>query len=247
MNNVTMAFTFVLVHGHWHGRATWSALTPLLVDRGHRVIAPQLPSDRLGCGAQANARTVLDACDAAAGPDDASSLVLVGHSAAGLTIPLVARARPVLHMIFLAAVLPIPGTTLEQQFAAEPGAEVDGFTWRTRSDGLLEMPEAVARRHFFSDCSREDADEALLHLRLQTPTTLDEPSPLDRWPETTSDYVVCSRDRVLAPQWQRGLARDRLGVTPIEIDSGHSPAVSCPQRLADVVVQLAARRADHTR
>jgi len=246
MNNVTMAFTFVLVHGHWHGRAAWSALVPHLADKGHRVIAPQLPSDRLGCGAQANARTVLEACDAVEGSGDAS-VVLVGHSAAGLTIPLVARARPVLHMIFLAAVLPLPGVTLEQQFSADPGAEVDGFTWRTRGDGLLEMPEDVARRHFFSDCSADDADEALLHLRLQTPTTLEEPSPLDRWPETTSDYVVCSRDRVLAPPWQRRLARERLAVEPTEIDSGHSPAVSCPELLAEVLTELAARRAVHTR
>jgi hypothetical protein len=242
MKDVTMMFTFVLVHGHWHGNTVWSALTPLLIEKGHRVVAPQLPSDRLGQGARANAQAVLEACEAAPGCGDASSVVLVGHSAAGLTIPLVARERPVLHMIFLAAVLPIPGVTLEQQFSADPGAEVDGFTWLIRSDGLLEMTEDVARRHFYSDLAKEDADEAVANLRLQTPTTLEEASPLDRWPAVTSDYLVCSQDRVLDPDWQRRLARDRLGVEPIEIESGHSAALSQPRLLADLLPELALRQ-----
>src|SRR5262245_65030540 len=34
--------TFVLVHGAWHGGWCWKKLTPLLEDRGHRVLTPTL-------------------------------------------------------------------------------------------------------------------------------------------------------------------------------------------------------------
>ncbi|MDV3127318.1 alpha/beta hydrolase [Mycobacterium sp. 21AC1] len=243
-----MPFTFVLIHGHWHGSWCWSGLVPLLEAQGHRVLTPQLPSDRLGQGAAANAQTVIEAMESALGPNhtatDPLSTVLVGHSAGGLTAPLVARQYPVLHMVFLAAVLPRPAMSLEQQFRSEPGAEVDGFTWLTRNDGLLEMTNDVARRHFFHDCPPDVAEAAVGRLRLQTPTTLEEKSPLEVWPDVTSDYVVCERDRVLAPGWQRRLAIERLGVTPASLDAGHSPALACPQPLADLLQALAVGRSD---
>ena len=42
-----------------------------------------------------------------------------------------------------------------------------------------------------------------------------------------STYIVASEDRTIRPDWQRRMARERLGVEPIEIATGH-----CPQRLA---------------
>ncbi|AKS30938.1 alpha/beta hydrolase [Mycolicibacterium goodii] len=231
-----MSFTFALVHGHWHGNSAWSELEPILAARGHRVVSPHLPSDRLGHGALSNARTVLADLDAVAA--DPARTVLVGHSAGGLTIPLVARQRKVRHLVFIAALLPVPGRSVTEEFEADPTAEVAGFTWSTRPDGLLEMREQVARRHFYHDCPPEAADRAIARLRLQTPTTLEEASPLDEWPSVTADYVVCRRDRVLNPDWQRRTAVDRLAVEPVEIDSGHSPMLACPEILADLLDRL---------
>lgn len=244
----TMAFTFVLVHGHWHGAWAWSKVVPLLQQRGHHVLTPELPSDRQGFGAAANARAVLAEIEAHAlvTNETPSRIILVGHSAGGLTIPLVARQHQVMHMIFLAAVLPLPQVSLAEQFRAEPGSEVAGFTWWNRPDGLLEMPADVARRHFFHDCPTGTAEEAIEKLRLQTSTTIDEPSPLTRWPDTSADYIVCLRDRVLDPAWQRRLAIERLGATPAEIDSGHSPALSSPHDLTELLIELATRRAEGT-
>lgn len=250
-HNDIMSFTFVLVHGHWHGAWAWSEIVPLLQKQGHHVLTPQLPSDRYGFGAAANARAVREEIEAyedarATITTEPSEIVLVGHSAGGLTIPLVAQQSRVLHMIFLAAVLPLPRVSLAEQFLDNPGSEVAGFTWTTRTDGLLEMPADVARQHFFHDCLPDVAEEAIMKLRLQTPTTIDETSPLTRWPKVSADYVVCQRDRVLAPAWQRRLASERLGTTPIEIDSGHSAALSRPHQLVDLLIELATRRARST-
>ncbi len=36
--------TFVLIHGACHGAWCWHKMIPLLVSRGHRVMAPDLPA-----------------------------------------------------------------------------------------------------------------------------------------------------------------------------------------------------------
>ncbi len=46
-------------------------------------------------------------------------------------------------------------------------------------------------------------------------------------------YIVCSRDAVIRPDWQRHAARDVLGVEPIELDAGHMPMLDSPRELAD--------------
>ena len=46
--------------------------------------------------------------------------MLVGHSLAGLTIPLVAARRPVRRLVFLCAVVPEFGRSLADQVAADP-------------------------------------------------------------------------------------------------------------------------------
>jgi hypothetical protein len=51
-------------------------------------------------------------------------------------------------------------------------------------------------------------------------------------------YVVCARDAVIRPEWQRHLARDVLAVEPVELDSGHSPMLERARELADLLNAL---------
>ena len=60
-------------------------------------------------------------------------------------------------------------------------------------------------------------------------------------PEIPSTYVVAAHDRTIRPEWQRRMARDRLGIEPIEIPTGHCPNVSQPDRLAELLVDIAER------
>ena len=54
-------------------------------------------------------------------------------------------------------------------------------------------------------------------------------------PEIPSTYIVATSDRNIRPEWQRQMARERLGVDPIEIPSGHCANVSQPDRLAEIL------------
>lgn len=227
--------TFALVHGHFHRGRSWERLVVELEARGHRAVTMDLPCERLDAGAAANAEAVLASVEDVAGEE----LVLVGHSAGGLTIPLVATRRPVRALIFLAALLPDPGRSIAQQFDEEPEMIVPGFDYAQGDDGLLRLPDDVALRTFYHDAPEADARAAVADLRGQTPATIEEPTPLRAWPDVPMRYIACGADRIIAPDWQMTAPRRRLGVDPVLIDSGHCPGLSRPGELADVLAALA--------
>jgi hypothetical protein len=45
-------------------------------------------------------------------------------------------------------------------------------------------------------------------------------------------FVLCRNDRFFPATWLRAIVRDRLGIIPEELDSGHCPALSRPRELA---------------
>jgi len=207
--------TFCLVHGAWHGGWAWDPVRGELEACGHHVVAPDLPCEDPGAGVVEYAAVVRAALR---GEDDA---IVVGHSLGGLTIPLV-PAR--LH-VFLCAL--VPGASQEHAF-------VPGF-------GDARVRDELGRSYYPdpADAPRElqyPPEMAALasKLRRQAPvhaveTTLGGPAA----------YVVCARDAAIRPDWQRHVARDVLGVEPIELQSGHSPMLSHVRELADALTSLA--------
>ena len=51
--------------------------------------------------------------------------------------------------------------------------------------------------------------------------------------------IVCRDDRAVSPDWSRAAARELLGVEPVELPGSHSPFLSRPAELADLLVSLA--------
>jgi pimeloyl-ACP methyl ester carboxylesterase len=207
--------TYGLVHGAWHGGWAWDSLRTELEARDHHVVAPDLPCEDIEAGVVEYAAVVIDALGAT---DDA---IVVGHSLGGLTIPLV-PAR--LH-VFLCAL--VPGASDEDAF-------VPGFGDARVRDEL--------RRSYYpdpADAARElqyppDLAPLASRLRRQAPVHAVE-TPL----RVAAAYVVCARDSAIRADWQRHVAREALGVEPIELESGHSPMLSHPRELADVLDALA--------
>ena len=168
---------FALVHGAWHGAWCWERLAPELEARGHRVVAVDLPSDDATAMFETYAEVVVYALYA----DE--DVVVVGHSLAGLTIPLVAARRPVRRLVYLCALAPVPGRSFTEQLSIEPdtllpeyraglaGPDDEGMTrWQD---------EARARAVLYADCGEGDARAAFARLRPQarTPQNHRFPSP----------------------------------------------------------------------
>ncbi len=81
---------FVLVHGAYHGAWCWDQLRAELERGGHATTAVDLPCDDPDAGAERYVDEVLHAI-----PKQPDALVMVGHSLAGLTIPIAASRVPI--------------------------------------------------------------------------------------------------------------------------------------------------------
>ena len=225
-----------LVHGSYHGAWCWDFLTPELERLGHRVITMDLPISDPALGAADYAKAIDDALD----PD--SEPVLVGHSMAGLVIPLVAARRPIRRLVFLAAFLASPGKSASDQLAAEP---IDGRVtpktaeWTDLGNDVWMVGPNTATEIFFHDAPAAVARWATQRLRPQAYRVLTETTPLAAWPDVESRSIVCRDDRAINPDWVRAAARDRLGVDAIELAGGHSPFMTRPAELAQVLASLA--------
>jgi pimeloyl-ACP methyl ester carboxylesterase len=62
------------------------------------------------------------------------------------------------------------------------------------------------------------------------------------WPDVPTRVLICRDDRLFPTGFLRRVARERLGITPDEIDGGHTPALSRPHELADRLEAYAAGR-----
>jgi len=227
--------TFALLHGGCHGGWCWERTIPHLEQLGHRAVAPDLPEDDPSKGAADWADVVVDAL---AGEDD---VVVVGHSFGGLAVPVVASQRPVRRMVFLAAMVPMPGMTYAEYLATPEGAgaitmPMDRLHYDDR--GRSTVPEVVAREIFFPDCDEEDVVRAIPRLVPGAPTPFAEHCPVERWPDVPSTYILMTEDRAVSPEWSRRVSRTRLGGDPVELPGGHSPFYSRPALLAETLASL---------
>jgi hypothetical protein len=228
--------TFALVHGAFHGAWCWDLVRPELESRGHHTAVMDLPCDDPAAGNARYAEVVVEAIR-----DAGDDVIVVGHSLAGLALPLVAAARPVVRIVFLNAFIPIPGRPFSDQFGEEgifpPAPE---STWPiTREDGLMTWPPERVIPVLYPDCPADLASWAAARLRPQSRTPHSEVCPLVEWPAVPSSYVLSREDGAVGPDWSRRAARERLGVTAGELPGGHMSMICHPQELAEELDRIA--------
>ncbi len=230
--------TFGLVHGAWHGAWCWERLVPELEGRGHRVVAVDLPIDDPAAAFSTYADVIVDAME-----DEPEGAVLVAHSMGGLSVPIAASRLPVRAVVFVCGLIPVPGRSLIDQLVDEPHLLVPGY-----DAGLGEPDDAgrsswvdvdLARATMYGDCDAETTAGAFDRLRPQGQAGYPEPCPLSELPDVEYAYVVGAEDRLVSPEWSRDAAAARLGVTPIELPGSHSPFLSRPGALAEVLARFA--------
>ena len=55
-------------------------------------------------------------------------------------------------------------------------------------------------------------------------------------PDVPRRYILCADDHIVGPDWSRREAPARLGVEPVELPGSHSPLLSRPRELADLLL-----------
>jgi pimeloyl-ACP methyl ester carboxylesterase len=160
--------------------------------------------------------------------------IVFAHSGSGPLLPAAARALDARRQVWLAAWVPDP----EASFAEELDAHAqDAFNpqW-IEKDPIGD--DAVAATFLFHDCDGATLEWALATRRLFLRRAVHR-ERISLAPELPSTYIVASEDRTIRPDWQRRMARDRLGIEAIETPTGHCPNVSQPDRLAEILVDIA--------
>ncbi len=229
--------TFLLIHGAWHGGWCWDRVVPLLTGAGHTCLTPDLPLENGRATFEDYADTAI-----ASLPPSAEDLVLVGHSLGGMVFPLVAErleqaGRPARAGVFVCGVVPHLGG-LPWEDAPTMGEDV--YDVDRSPDGTLTWTSlTAATRAFNADCTAADAAWAFSRLRPFNNSSLwDRPYPLEVWPNLSYRAVTGVDDPAITVDYQRATLSARLGVTPVELPGGHSPFLSRPADLADLLQQF---------
>lgn len=195
---------------------------------GHRATAPDLPCDSPDAGLKEYTETALDALGG-----DTDDLVIVGHSLGCLTVPLIGSRVKARRLVFLAGIIGAPNSSLEQLAETDAARDADmGKGALTFNDkGMFTFTERAARECLYPDCDEPTTVNAIARLRYQR-SMWTQVAEFDDWPDTDIMSITCTDDRVVTPAWSDEIARTRLGVEPVHLDSGHSPFLSRPDELA---------------
>lgn len=228
-----MTPTLILIHGGQMGAWAYDRLIPRLRQRGVASVAVDLPNSDPTIGADGYVQVILDRLASIQG-----EIVLVGHSMAGLIIPIVASRRPVQRLVFVCAGYPEPGRSHLDVRSSQPGEGVSpgpAAAWHQVGDVHM-LPPEQARELFFDDCDPDVQDWAIARMRPQARLPLREVTPLHAWPDTPRTLIIASDDRCIPRELAIRTAERLFGQRPTELPGGHCPAISRPAALASLLV-----------
>jgi len=212
--------TFLLIPGAGGDASFWRYVVPVLHGLGHAAIPVDLPAQDESAGWAEYTDTAL----AALGDADPRTTVVVGHSMGAYVAPLVAERVPVRLLVLVNPMIPAPGETA-------------GAWWDATGQGAARVAAGLGPfdpvADFFHDVPPEVTAEVMAgEERQPSDRSFAEPWPATGWPAVPTVVLQGLDDRLFTPAFMRGLARDRLGVDPIEMPGGHLLALSRPQELA---------------
>jgi Alpha/beta hydrolase family len=119
--------------------------------------------------------------------------------------------------------------TSARQTPTEPDAQL-----RTRWVDL-----DLLRAMLYADCDDTIVHTVFKQIRSRSWYAATLRYPLGQYPSVPCTYVICGEDRLVCREWSERVARDRLDADVVELPGSHSPFLSRPSALADVLIQAA--------
>lgn len=236
---------FLFVHGGFHAAWCWERTIAELEDLGHQAVAVDLP----GHGARLSEESTLANRREAVAAVIEDGDVVVGHSGGGFDATLGVDVVPekVSHVVYLAAALPREGRSYTEAMTGtnlEDG-EVNGDVGEMLSylhfadDGAMTFADFDgAWKYFYHDCDEDTARWAFDRLGPERfgDTTFNPVSVPNFWAaDLPRSFILCQQDQAMPRELADRIAR-RLGVEQLTIDASHSPFLSRPRELAELLV-----------
>jgi pimeloyl-ACP methyl ester carboxylesterase len=160
-------------------------------------------------------------------------VVVVAHSYGGMTITQAAVGLAnVSHIIYLAGFQLDVGESLLGLIEVEP-------PWWIVDGDVLTPGRPLET--FFADVAVDDAARAVHRLQPSSYSIVTERLTAAAWRDIPSTYVICERDQALQLQAQEHMAQRATNVR--RLPSSHSPRLSRPAELAQIIVDAAVEAA----
>lgn len=184
-------------------------------------------------------------------------VVVAAHSGGGPVLTRLAQTAPALvhHAVYVTAFMPASGVPAAAYIQA-PEQEGDLFAPLFVGDpattGALRLDTGGAagpglRRALYGDVPEELADAAIGLLTPDAPVGIAAGTTAltaEGWGAVPRTYVHCSQDAAIRPATQRRFVAEADAAFPdspttvVELDSSHSPFLSAPAALAEVLAAL---------
>jgi len=221
--------TFVLVPGAGGNAGYWQRVEPLISEAGFHSVAVSLPNWP-GATFDDQAGAIVTAAGTA------ESVTLVAQSMGAFSAPLTCDRVPVAELVLLNAMIPAPGETAGEWWANT--GQAAAMRANDQREGRDPGAGFDAQTHFLHDLPADVLDVLMSSGDEEPADSLFEmPFPLDHWPDVPTTVLAGREDRFFPYDFQRRLARDRLGLEVEGLPGGHLLAFSQPGALIDRLIR----------
>jgi pimeloyl-ACP methyl ester carboxylesterase len=218
--------TFVLIPGAGGTAWYWSRVVPLLQHAGHIAKAVDLPGDDETAGLEEYTRLVLGEIDGS------TDTALVAQSLGGFTAAMVCARAAITSLTFVNAMIPTPGETPDQWWANTGAIEARNAAANAAGYGDFDLDT-----YFLHDVSPEVAAAGEPYQRPEADIVFASQCQFQEWPPISTRVLVGADDRFFPAEFQRTIARQRLGIDADIIPGGHLIALAQPNLVADYLTQ----------
>jgi pimeloyl-ACP methyl ester carboxylesterase len=212
----------VLVHGAFVDASGWQAVYDILTKDGYEVLIVQNPTISLEGDVAATDRAILKA---------KHPVLLVGHSYGGMVITEAGNNPKVRSLAYIAAYAPDEGESVETLAKQPTPPNEPKAPLLPPQDGYLFVDPSK-----FPTAFAADVDPTTTHFMAaaQVPWGLQAVQTKitkAAWKTKPTHYLVTSKDAMIPPTAQRGMAK-RSGAKTVEVASSHAAMLAHPKEVA---------------
>lgn len=217
----------LLVPGSWHGAWAYDDVAARVRAAGLTVRVIDLPSNDGSSGLADDADAVRRALDELGEPT-----VVVGHSYGGIAVS--EGAQDAAGLVYVCAFMLDVGEALLDALQHQLP------DWIALDEAAGSHIPRDAERALYADCTPDVAAAATARLTSQSVAAIATPQTAAAWKELPSTYVVCTQDAAVPPAAQEAMAARAQTVE--HLDASHSPFLSRPDEIAEIVALVALER-----
>jgi pimeloyl-ACP methyl ester carboxylesterase len=225
----------VLIPGAGGAGWVWSRVVPIIEAAGHTAVAIDLPADDQSAGLPEYVELTVSACAYA------EDVLLVGQSLGGFTAVmaadhLVRAGRAPRGLLFLNAMVPLPGETPGQWWGA---VDSESFRLAAAAEGGWSEDLYDAETYFLHDVDPAVAAQGEEHLHDEAEIVFGQQCAVPEWPPVPTRVLAGADDRFFPLALQQQVAQDRLALAAETVPGGHLAALSQPEAVAASILMSA--------